>query len=109
MPASVRENIQYLAENLQILRDKVDSPIYLTNAYRCKAHNATVGGSKNSQHLLGKAADIKSKALSPTEIANTADSLMKNGSFDAGGIGRYNTFTHLDIRGRKARWDNTNK
>jgi uncharacterized protein YcbK (DUF882 family) len=106
MPEFVKKNIIELAENLQVLRDDVGR-LDLTNAYRCKFHNADVGGSVNSQHLKGKAADIKSKTLSPNEIAVRTNDLMKNESFKLGGIGIYNTFTHIDIRGTRARWSKT--
>ena len=108
MPEFVKKNTIELAENLQVLRDAVGR-LDLTNAYRCKYHNADVGGSINSQHLKGKAADIKSKTLSPNEIAVRVNDLMKNESFKLGGIGIYNTFTHVDIRGTRARWSKTNK
>ena len=61
MPDFVKKNIIELAENLQVLRDTVGR-LDLTNAYRCKDHNADVGGAVNSQHLKGKAADVKSSA-----------------------------------------------
>ena len=106
MPEFVKKNVQELAENLQVIRD-VYGKIDLTNAYRCKEHNADVGGSVNSQHLKGKAADIKSKQFSPSEIATITDDLMKNESFTLGGVGIYNTFTHVDTRGSRARWSKT--
>jgi len=108
MPEFVKENVKELAENLQVLRDVVGR-IDLTNAYRCKEHNADVGGATNSQHIKGKAADIKSNTLSPSEIASITDDLMKSEKFKLGGIGIYNTFTHVDIRGYKARWSKTIK
>jgi uncharacterized protein YcbK (DUF882 family) len=77
MPQSVKANIVELAENLQTLRDEVGR-LDLTNAYRCKAHNADVGGSTNSQHLVGKAADVKSSYFTPSEIAEVVDGLMKS-------------------------------
>ena len=108
MPDFVRKNVENLADNLQVLRD-VAGRLDLTNAYRCKEHNADVGGSTNSQHLLGKAADVKSKTIKPNEMAQTVDDLMKSENFELGGIGIYNTFTHVDIRGTRARWSKTIK
>ena len=108
MPEFVKKNVQELAENLQVIRDAYGK-IDLTNSYRCKKHNADVGGSVNSQHLKGKAADIKSKQFSSSEIAIITDDLMKNESFTLGGVGIYNTFTHVDIRGVRARWSKTSK
>ena len=108
MPEFVKKNVIELAENLQVLRDVVGR-LDPTNGYRCKEHNADVGGAVNSQHLKGKAADIKSKTLSPKEIATIVDDLMKNEKFKLGGVGIYNTFTHVDIRGSRARWSKTSK
>ena len=106
MPADVEENIKELADNLQVLRDVIGR-IDLTNAYRCEEHNADVGGATDSQHIKGKAADIKSSTLNPSEIASVVDDLMKIEWFKIGGIGIYNTFTHVDIRGVRARWSKT--
>ena len=108
MPEFVKKNVQELAENLQVIRDAYGK-IDLTNSYRCKKHNADVGGSVNSQHLKGKAADIKSSDINPEDMAAIVDDLMKSEKFKIGGVGIYNTFTHVDIRGSRARWSKTNK
>jgi len=106
MSEHVKKNVVELAENLQVLRDVVGK-LDLTNAYRCKEHNADVGGATNSQHLEGKAADIKSSTVKPNSLAVIVDTLMESGEFKLGGIGIYNTFTHVDIRGHRARWSKT--
>jgi len=105
MPNDVFINIQKLANQLQYVRDYLDLPINLTNAYRCPTHNKAVGGVKNSQHVLGKAADIKIEGLTPQEVAVILDRLTTDGEILQGGIGIYSTFTHYDIRGKKARWN----
>ena len=48
----------FLIEQLQKLRDYTGEPVRITSGRRCETHNAAVGGAKNSQHLLGLAADI---------------------------------------------------
>jgi uncharacterized protein YcbK (DUF882 family) len=108
MPEFVKENIIELAENLQVLRDEVGK-LDLTNAYRCKAHNADVGGSTNSQHLTGKAADVKSETKSPSEIAETVNDLMKNERFKMGGVGKYNTFTKVKYENKRNRPSRTRR
>jgi len=105
MPNDVFINIQKLANQLQYVRNYLDLPINLTNAYRCPTHNKAVEGVKNSQHVLGKAADIKIKGLTPQEVAVILDRLTTDGEILQGGIGIYSTFTHYDIRGKKARWN----
>lgn len=105
MPDKAKENIVILANQLQKLRDFVKKPIIITNAYRCEKHNKSVGGVKNSQHLSGKAADIKVVGLSPIHVSNAIEGLIKSKDILQGGVGIYDTFTHYDHRGTTARWD----
>lgn len=105
MPDDVKKNVKELAENLQNLRDKINKPVKITNSYRCVSHNKKVGGAKKSQHLKGKAADIQVVKISPDDIADIVIDMMDEGIFSIGGVGRYNTFTHVDIRGAEARWN----
>jgi len=105
MPQDVFSNILELAENLQVLRNEVGKPIHINSAYRSPSHNKKVGGVSDSQHLLGKAADITIEGYTSEEIAIIILNLIQKGKMDEGGIGLYNTFLHYDIRGIKARWD----
>ena len=105
MPDDVYNNIQELADNLQIVRDMLDEPIKINSAYRCENYNRQIGGVSKSQHLKGKAADIKVKNLTPDQVANAIEKLQEGGFIKKGGLGRYNSFTHIDIRGRNIRWD----
>jgi uncharacterized protein YcbK (DUF882 family) len=109
MPEFVKKNIETLAEDLQVIRDVINKPIKITNAYRCKEHNAKVGGVKTSQHILGKAADLQVVSMEPKEVADHVEDLMKGELITQGGVGRYSTFTHVDVRGSNARWDFTKK
>jgi uncharacterized protein YcbK (DUF882 family) len=105
MPNDVFENVKQLAANLQALRDELGISIKINSGYRSPEYNKKVGGAKNSQHLLGKAADMKVEGKTPKEIADLIEKLIKAGKMKEGGIGIYNTFTHYDFRGTKARWD----
>lgn len=90
-----------LVTRLEMLRHALgDVPIVIWSGCRCHKHNAAVGGATHSQHLLGTAADIKVKGVSPSVVADAIDELLPNG----GGLGRYKTFTHIDSRRGKARW-----
>ena len=105
MPGDVLVNITKLANQLQYVRDNVAMPITINSAYRCEAHNKSVGGSVNSQHLLGKAADIVVRGYDPSlEIYPLIEELINEGLILQGGLGDYSTFTHYDIRKTKARW-----
>ena len=52
---------------LQPIRDKYGKPIVVTSGFRCEKLNKAVGGVKNSQHVLGEAADITSLSDSITD------------------------------------------
>ena len=86
---------------LQALRDVIGKPVVVTSGYRCPAHNKTIGGAPNSLHLSGMAADVKVEGVSSFKIAELAEMIP---AFENGGIGIYKRHTHLDIRGREARW-----
>jgi zinc D-Ala-D-Ala carboxypeptidase len=87
-----------LVRKLQQLRDRIGNPISITSGYRCPAHNKAVGGVEDSQHLLGKAADIMVKGIPASTVAEAAEKV------GFGGIGCYSTFTHVDVREGFARW-----
>lgn len=82
-----------LLAKMELLRTKLgNKPIVVTSGYRCPQHNKAVGGVKNSQHVEGKAADIKVRGKSPDEVARAAKAV----GFTFTKI--YPTWTHVDIR-----------
>ena len=110
MTADVKNNVFKLAEQLQILRDKVKKPIKINSGFRCVSYNDNViKGAKRSQHKLGKAADIVVIGMTPKELQELVCEMVECDELNFGGIGKYNTFTHLDIRDKKSRWDYTKK
>ena len=106
MPRNVMENIFRLSDNLQVIRNEVGT-IHINSAYRSPEHNAAIKGVFNSQHILGKAADITSRNHTPKELYNIIESLIKSGKVDIKGMGLYKSFVHVDIREDYARWDNS--
>ena len=67
--SQVLENIKALVLNvLDPLRARIGRPIIITSGYRSKRGNKLVGGSKTSQHLLGKAADIHVQGYTPQQM-----------------------------------------
>ena len=89
-----------LVDIVQKIRNHFGKAVTINSAYRTASHNKKVGGAEYSQHLYGKAADIKIAGVSPSKIAAYAETLMP----DSGGIGIYQTFCHVDTRSEKSRW-----
>ena len=95
---------------LQCIREHFGKPVHITSGYRTAAHNTAVGGSKSSQHLLGRAADIWVEGTTVEAVAAYAESLLVN----RGGIGIYpkdakhpdrtTGWIHIDTRPNKSRW-----
>ena len=90
-----------LVKVLQKIRTHFGKPVTITSAYRTPARNKAVGGTANSQHLYGLAADIKVSGIAPEKVAAYAETLLPR----SGGIGLYATFVHVDVRRQKARWN----
>ncbi len=90
-----------LVQALQALRDDLCEPIYLTSGCRCRHHNDAVGGVPNSQHLLGKAADVHGPS-----IQRLIEAAGRIEAFTNGGIGVYpaSGFIHLDVGAMARRW-----
>lgn len=89
-----------LLDILHDIRHHFNAPVIINSAYRTESHNKKVGGAKKSTHLLGIAADIMVKGVSPAKVAAYAETLMP----DRGGIGQYKNFVHIDVRHEKSRW-----
>ena len=105
MSNEVFANVQNVANNLQVLRDALKTPININSAVRCKNHNQLVKGSPKSQHLLGKAVDIITNKFIVNQIYDVVIKLQKQGKIKFNGIGIYNTFLHLDLRDNKTEWN----
>lgn len=90
-----------LVELLEKIRVHFGRPVHINSAYRTPAKNKAVGGAAQSQHMYGLAADIHIDGVAPKEIAAYAETLLSG----KGGIGIYRSFTHIDVRKVKSRWN----
>lgn len=89
-----------LLTTLELIRFNFKKPVVINSGCRCASHNNTIGGSPNSHHMLGKAADIKIKDVSPKEVYDAIDMLYPHKY----GIGLYDSWVHIDVREKRARW-----
>lgn len=100
----VLKNLTELAKQLEVLRSHIKLPISVTSGFRSKEHNAKIGGALNSFHVLGMAADIQVKGMTPKQVGEAVEKLISEGKMKEGGLGLYKTWVHYDHRGTKARW-----
>lgn len=107
--------IQTLAREFEAIRAGLsqrvgrDAPLIVNSAYRTPAYNRRIGGSPKSQHVWGRALDLRPK--NQFDLADLYDvALNRARSIGAiRGLGRYPTFIHIDIRPTVdlALWDET--
>lgn len=90
---------------LEKIRALTNQPLKVNSGFRTAAYNAKLEGSAvKSQHVQGRAADIKLGGMTSRQLYTAICNLIKQGEIPEGGIGLYRTFVHYDIRGTKARW-----
>lgn len=87
-----------LVNRLQQLRDHFGKPVNINSGYRCKTHNARVGGDPRSSHMEGMAADIWIPGVKPEAVALYAESIGIRR------IGKYDTFVHIGSGLTKRFW-----
>lgn len=102
VPLHLKENLVLLCQQLEKIRFYT-GPIIINSGVRCKLHNKKVGGVANSQHLFGRAADIRVKNMSARDLYNRLLVLKKQEIIKIGYIQLYKTknFVHIDVRGIK--------
>lgn len=84
-----------------------DIPLVVNSAYRTAAYNAAIGGSPRSQHVQGRALDLR--PVDPRYLDDLYDVIRRRAEavLAIRGVGRYATFVHLDTRptAALALWD----
>jgi len=130
LPADIRHNLVSLAEAFRVVRDLTGMAIRICSGYRSPAVNEACGGAPGSQHLQGRALDIRlvgrtATVLQPEMRAlyRLIDRAQQNGRIHPGGLavyagrdpetGRRDTdwvdFLHFDTRGWRARWNSADR
>ena len=88
-----------LRNKLVRIAEEFGDTLTITSAYRDPAYNTKVGGAKKSQHMLGNAVDVVMSSYNTSERQRFIEIAINQGIT---GIGVYNTFTHIDIGGKRA-------
>lgn len=91
-----------MLERLDAVREAVGFPLKITSSYRDPAHNAAVGGAKNSAHLpasdgMYSGVDIATGALGGAGLFMLVREIYRAGIVR---IGIYPKHVHVDIEDR---------
>jgi hypothetical protein len=81
-------------------RHRLGKPLRITSAFRNVAYNRAIQGAVGSWHTRGGALDLSG---SPATLHRILNEMRAEGLF-RGGLGKYKTFVHVDVRGRNADW-----
>lgn len=90
-----------LGAMFEAIRERVGKPLRILSAYRTPEHNRRVGGARHSQHVEGRALDLKPpQGWTVARLAETCAVVSA-----VTGLGVYPTFVHVDCRpGRRVVW-----
>ncbi|TVP71243.1 MAG: DUF882 domain-containing protein [Leptolyngbya sp. LCM1.Bin17] len=99
--ANVIYNILKVAEVMQEIRRMYGNrPIRINSWYRDPATNRAVGGASRSRHLTGDAIDFVIPGVSNFDVYARLNPWWGS----RGGLASSSAFTHIDVRGYRARW-----
>jgi len=103
-PEALWENCIELARVLQAIREKAGVEVRINSCYRAPPYNTCIKGAQSSQHMQFKAADITIKDGGSARSWHKLVLGLRNKGVFKGGLGRYNTFVHVDVRGENRDW-----
>ncbi|MEK6900860.1 MAG: LysM peptidoglycan-binding domain-containing protein [Nanoarchaeota archaeon] len=95
-----------LIQQLEQLRKRVDRPLVIQSGYRPYGYNNRLYHQRYgcrptiSRHISGDGVDV----LVPSKDLKQKFNDQVERVFRRGGVGKGSSFTHVDVRGRKARW-----
>lgn len=99
--ADMCDNMIKLLQELDLLRDRLGFALTINSGFRNSSHNALVGGSPTSQHLVCSAVDVR-----PTSKSISVDRIVKElckHSYNFGQVIIYSTFVHIALPNYKYR------
>lgn len=89
-----------LVDLLEDIRKACGKAVIVNSGFRSEAHNKKVSGAPYSQHLYGRAADIRVPGVPVENLHQICLKLLRG----QGGCGKYSTFVHVDVRETPSRW-----
>jgi uncharacterized protein YcbK (DUF882 family) len=98
---AVVNRIKGIAQVMEEIRARYDKPIIINSWYRDPVTNAAVGGASQSRHMIGDAVDFVVPGVACHLVFRDLDRWWGN----RGGLASSSVFTHIDMRGYRARWD----
>lgn len=124
---NIKNNVKYVSENMEMIKKGVENYIGQSasvsilngGGYRPPDVNEDSGGAEGSQHLYGKAVDVRFQTnngdyVDPNVVRSVILSMMNDGQIEKGGVGIYGPtskraqgFVHYDVRGNIARWEDS--
>lgn len=111
-PFAWTDRLLKLCQQLEKIRVKCGLPITITSGYRTPDYNHHIGGAPKSQHVQGKAADIIVKGMDAHSAHDLILKMYKDGELEIGGLGKYDSWCHVDIRennGHLAQWNGSHE
>ncbi|HVQ52892.1 MAG TPA: D-Ala-D-Ala carboxypeptidase family metallohydrolase [Mycobacterium sp.] len=108
------DRLQPLVETLDAIREKWGSPIVVVSGYRTEVYNHKIGGAKLSQHVQGRAADVRPARgddRAVRQLHSLVQTMLAGGLLPhLGGLGLYPRWIHVDVRpkpptGHIAKWE----
>ena len=97
-----------LARAFERIRELCGFALIVNSGYRTPMYNRSIGGAKNSQHVEGRALDLRPGVIGGRKalqmIRGAAETARREGLIR--GIGVYPNFIHIDTRptGKAATW-----
>ncbi len=93
----INPRLRPLALELDWLRRRV-GPLVVVSGFRTEAYNRRIGGARASQHVEGRAADIRPLNVSLEQLRLVVRERLADSTTRLRGVGWYRSFVHVDTR-----------
>lgn len=102
----IHNRLLVLCALLEVIRKDVGKSLIIVSGYRTATYNRRIGGARRSQHVEGRAADIRCPGMTAKELHAKILGVISTKKHHIGGLALYPQFVHVDIRPaeRLVRW-----